>query len=118
MGRGARQMCGTNNSGFPIRYRTRQKVFFGFQTEDIVRGEVKSGKYAGRPTGRIAVRARPNFRLGSFDVAAKDLTALQRADGSSFSQRRWRWTPFTPRRKRRGTLEPLRWFFQGLTGIP
>lgn len=85
MGRGSRQMCGTDKYGFPIRHRTRQKVFFGFQTGDIVRAEVPTGKYAGRHTGRITVRAKPNFKLGTFDVHAKYLIALQRADGYGYS---------------------------------
>ncbi|GHG09937.1 hypothetical protein GCM10017783_23060 [Deinococcus piscis] len=85
MGRGNRQMCGTDKYGFPIRHRTRQKVFFGFQTGDIVRAEVLSGKYVGVHVGRIAVRARPNFKLETFDVHAKYLTALHKADGYSYS---------------------------------
>ncbi|TDE87344.1 RNA-guided endonuclease IscB [Deinococcus sp. S9] len=85
MGRGNRQMCGTDKYGFPVRHRTRQKVFFGFQTGDIVRAVVPSGKYAGRHTGRIAVRAKPNFKLGTFDVHVKYLIALQRADGYGYN---------------------------------
>lgn len=85
LGRGNRQMYGTDKYGFPVRHRTRQKVFFGFQTGDIVRAVIPSGKYAGRHTGRIAVRAKPNFRLGAFDGHAKYLIALQREDGYGYS---------------------------------
>ncbi|MDQ6660182.1 MAG: RNA-guided endonuclease IscB, partial [Chloroflexota bacterium] len=35
-GHGRRQMCGTNRYGVPIRHRTRQKHFYGFQTGDMV----------------------------------------------------------------------------------
>ncbi len=85
VGRGNRQACGTDKFGFPIRHRTRQKRFFGFQTGDIVRAVVPRGKYAGTHSGRIAVRARPSFRLGSIDVHSKHLTAIQRADGYAYS---------------------------------
>lgn len=85
MGRGNRQMCGTDKYGFPVRHRTRAKVFFGFQTGDIVRADVPGGKYAGVHTGRIAVRARPSFKLGNFDVHPNSLTAKQRADGYAYS---------------------------------
>jgi 5-methylcytosine-specific restriction endonuclease McrA len=37
MGRGTRQMCGTDKYGFPIWHRTHEKVHFGFQTGDMVR---------------------------------------------------------------------------------
>jgi len=62
-GRGHRQMCGTNKHGFPIRHRTRQKQFFGFQTGDIVKAVVPKGKKAGTYVGRLLVRT-----TGSFDI--------------------------------------------------
>ena len=83
-GWGNRQMCGTNKYGFPTRHRTGRKRYFGFQTGDLVRATVPSGKYAGSHVGRIAVRARPSFKLGGFDVHPKHLTLLQRADGYSY----------------------------------
>ena len=64
-GRGNRQMCGTNQYGFPIRHRSRQKVHFGFQTGDRVKAVVPRGKYTGTHTGRVLVRA-----SGSFDLSA------------------------------------------------
>lgn len=84
MGRGNRQMCGTDKYGFPIRHRTRQKVMHGFQTGDMVQADLPAGRYAGIHTGRIAVRARPSFRLGTFDVHPKYLSVLQRGDGYSY----------------------------------
>jgi 5-methylcytosine-specific restriction endonuclease McrA len=66
-GHGSRQMCGTDAYGFPIRHRTRQKRHFGFQTGDIVRGEMPSGKYKGVYLGRVICRA-----SGRFDVASND----------------------------------------------
>jgi len=84
IGRGSRQMCGTNKHGFPIRHRTGQKTFFGFQTGDIVKAVVPQGKYAGTHIGRVTVRNRPSFRLNGFDVHPKYLQLLQNADGYTY----------------------------------
>jgi 5-methylcytosine-specific restriction endonuclease McrA len=86
-GHGTRQMCGTDKFGFPTRYRTRQKTWFGFQTGDFVRALVTTGKYVGNWVGRISVRARPSFKLASsqaFDVHPKYLEVIHRADGYSY----------------------------------
>jgi 5-methylcytosine-specific restriction endonuclease McrA len=63
VGRGSRQMCGTDRYGFPRRHRTRQKTYFGFQTGDVVCAMVPAGKYAGPHTGRVLCR-----KSGSFDI--------------------------------------------------
>jgi 5-methylcytosine-specific restriction endonuclease McrA len=65
-GHGSRQMCGTDERGFPIRHRPRQKVHFGFQTGDLVRTVVPKGVRAGTHVGRVMVRA-----SGSFDIRTK-----------------------------------------------
>jgi 5-methylcytosine-specific restriction endonuclease McrA len=65
-GHGNRQMCGTDKYGFPSRHRTHKKFYFGFQTGDIVRVIVTSGKKIGSYVGRLLCRA-----SGSFDLAAK-----------------------------------------------
>lgn len=65
-GHGSRQMCGTDEHGFPIRHRQRQKVHFGFQTGDLVRAVVPKGVRAGTHVGRVVVRA-----SGSFDIRTK-----------------------------------------------
>jgi 5-methylcytosine-specific restriction endonuclease McrA len=70
-GHGNRAMCRTDTYGFPRAHRTRQKVFFGFRTGDIVRADVPStSKKAGRYVGRVAVRA-----SGRFDVSTDAATA-------------------------------------------
>jgi 5-methylcytosine-specific restriction endonuclease McrA len=71
-GRGSRQVCGTNASGLPIRHRSRQKVHHGYQTGDLVRAVVPSGKKAGTHIGRVLARA-----SGSFDL----VTASRRITG-------------------------------------
>ncbi len=65
-GHGTRQMCGTNQYGFPVRHRSRTQVHKGFQTGDIVKAVVSSGKKVGTYVGRVLCRA-----SGSFDLATK-----------------------------------------------
>jgi 5-methylcytosine-specific restriction endonuclease McrA len=84
-GHGLRQMCRTDQYGFPIRYVPRQKHWFGFRTGDLVKAVVPSGKYAGVHTGRITIRSRPSFRLNGFNVHPKYLRMLQGADGYAYS---------------------------------
>ncbi|MBW4607284.1 MAG: HNH endonuclease [Hassallia sp. WJT32-NPBG1] len=62
-GWGNRQMCTPNKYGFPIRHRTRCKTFFGFQTGDMVRALLPSGKFAGTHVGRLTVRESGVFEL-------------------------------------------------------
>jgi 5-methylcytosine-specific restriction endonuclease McrA len=64
VGRGARQMCGTDKFGFPTRHRSRKQIHFGFQTGDIINATVTAGKKVGFYVGRILCRA-----SGSFDIA-------------------------------------------------
>lgn len=86
MGRGTRQMCGTDRYGFPIRHRTRQKVFFGFQTGDIVRAEVTTGKKVGTYTGRVSVRATGSFKLPQVDgIHHRFFKTLHKGDGYGYS---------------------------------
>jgi 5-methylcytosine-specific restriction endonuclease McrA len=64
-GHGSRQMCRTDKFGFPSRYVPRFKFVKGFQTGDIVKAVVTSGKKIGTYTGKVAVRS-----SGSFNVSA------------------------------------------------
>jgi 5-methylcytosine-specific restriction endonuclease McrA len=63
-GRGTRQMCGTDQYGFPTRHRSRIQIHKGFQTGDIVKAVVTKGKKIGFYLGRVLCRA-----SGSFDIA-------------------------------------------------
>jgi hypothetical protein len=65
-GHGNRQMSGVNRYGFPIRHRQRHKHYYGFQTGDMVRAVVPTGKYAGVHVGRVLVRA-----TGFFDITTR-----------------------------------------------
>jgi len=66
-GHGSRQMCRTDRFGFPSRYVPRLKFVKGFQTGDIVRAIVTSGKKIGTYIGRVAVRT-----TGSFNISLKE----------------------------------------------
>jgi 5-methylcytosine-specific restriction endonuclease McrA len=86
MGRGNRQMCGTDRYGFPIRHRSRRKVIFGFQTGDVVCAIVTTGKKIGNHTGRVSVRATGRFRLGKVDgLHHRFFTTLHKGDGYAYS---------------------------------
>lgn len=64
-GHGTRQMCRTDKYGFPSRHVPRKKFVKGFQTGDIVKALVTSGKKIGSYVGRVAVRS-----TGSFNISA------------------------------------------------
>ena len=51
-------------------------------TGDIVRAVIPAGKYAGTHTGRVVVRARGKFQVGTVgDVNYKYCQIIQRSDG-------------------------------------
>ncbi|WP_414585473.1 RNA-guided endonuclease IscB [Scytonema sp. PCC 10023] len=62
-GWGSRQMCTTNKYGFPVKHKTRCKTFFGFQTGDMVRAILPTGKFAGIHVGRLTVRESGVFEM-------------------------------------------------------
>jgi 5-methylcytosine-specific restriction endonuclease McrA len=74
-GHGNRQMGYANKYGFILRHRKRQKRHFGYQTGDLVRAVVPTGKYQGVHLGRVLARA-----TGRFDLAIPS----GRAQGISF----------------------------------
>ncbi|MFB2919952.1 MULTISPECIES: RNA-guided endonuclease IscB [Aerosakkonema] len=89
-GWGVRQMSTTNKYGFPIKHRTRQKAFFGFQTGDIVRAILPSGKFAGTHIGRLTVRATGVFEMVTAKgkvspVRAKYCQIVHRVDGYNYA---------------------------------
>lgn len=84
-GHGTRQMCQTDKYGFPKAHRTRQRIFHGFRTGDMVRAAIPTGKYAGTHVGRVTIRFRPSFKLNGFDVHPKYLEVLHRRDGYDYA---------------------------------
>jgi len=85
-GHGRRHICVTDKYGFPKQQKARQKSFLGFQTGDMVKAAVPTGKYQGTHAGRITIRFRPSFRLNGFDVAPKYLKRVHRNDGYSYTK--------------------------------
>ena len=87
-GHGTRQRCRPDKYGFPKAHAPKAKFFQGFQTGDIVKADVISGKYAGLYVGRIAIRFRPSFVLQlptqKFDVHPKYLKTIHQADGYEY----------------------------------
>jgi 5-methylcytosine-specific restriction endonuclease McrA len=63
VGRGNRQMTKPDKYGFPRATRQNKKVYFGFQTGDIVKAIVTSGKKVGIYVGKVAVRASGSFNI-------------------------------------------------------
>jgi Restriction endonuclease len=87
-GHGTRQRCRPDKYGFPKAHAPKAKFFQGFQTGDMVKADIPSGKFAGQYVGRIAIRFRPSFVLQlpsqKFDVHPKYLKTIHRADGYEY----------------------------------
>lgn len=89
-GHGTRQMCGTNKFGFPIRHRSRIQIHKGFQTGDIVKAAVTSGKKVGNYVGRILCRASGSFDIATMSgrvagISHKYCQQIHRKDGFSYA---------------------------------
>ena len=90
-GHGSRQMCRVDKYGFP---RTKAKQFkrvHGFQSGDMVKAVVPTGKKTGIYVGRVAVRASGSFNIKMVNntiqgISYRHCRLLQRADGYSYEQ--------------------------------
>ena len=92
-GHGCRQVCRMDRYGFPRTGPKAAKRVKGFQTGDMVRAHVPSGKHAGTVVGRVAVRATGSFNVttetGTVQgISHRFCTVLQRCDGYSYRERR------------------------------
>lgn len=90
-GRGSYQRTRLDKFGFPRGYLMRQKAVKGFQTGDLVKAVVPSGKKAGTHTGRVAIRARGSFNIQTVagvvqGIGHKHCHLIQRADGYGYFQ--------------------------------
>lgn len=91
-GHGSRQKCNVTTMGFPCSKPKGARSVKGFQTGDLVRAIVPTGKKQGRYVGRVLVRA-----SGSFDIRTKQgrvqgishrfCTLIQQADGYTYAPR-------------------------------
>jgi len=89
MGHGNRQMCLMNKYGFPRTKAKSAKVVKGFQTGDMIKAIVTSGKKIGVYRGRVAVRASGSFNittsLGTIQgIGYQHCTGLHKTDGYSY----------------------------------
>ncbi|MCE7989051.1 MAG: HNH endonuclease [Caldilinea sp. CFX5] len=86
VGRQSRQMCRPDKYGFPRTGAKQNRIVKGFQTGDIVRAIVPTGKNKGVHTGRVAVRAKGSFLVGKTDgISWKYCQRLHASDGYSYA---------------------------------
>jgi hypothetical protein len=88
-GRGSYCRTRLTKHGFPRGYLMRCKRVRGFQTGDLIRAIVPSGKKSGVHIGRVAVRATASFNIqtpqGAIQgIHARHCALLQRADGYGY----------------------------------
>ncbi|NWH06645.1 RNA-guided endonuclease IscB [Desulfobacter latus] len=90
-GHGSRQMCRVNRFGFPrTTAKSTEKKVKGFQTGDIVKAVVTSGKKVGTYTGRVAVRKSGSFNIKTVDKTVQGISwkycrLLHASDGYSYN---------------------------------
>ncbi|HAA46391.1 MAG: HNH endonuclease domain protein [Halomonas sp. 54_146] len=89
MGRGSYQRTRLTKHGFPRGYLMRQKQVHGFQTGDMVKAIVPTGKTVGSYTGRVAVRKTGRFNIQTEQGAVQGIshkycTVIQRGDGYGY----------------------------------
>ncbi len=89
-GRGTRCRTNLDKFGFPRGYLSRQKLFFGFQTGDMIKAKMPSGKYKGMWHGEVACRKtgyfdiKNNSQIVAQGISHKHFTIVQRFDGYSY----------------------------------
>ena len=89
-GHGSRQSCRTDKYGFPKRYVPRLKFVKGFQTGDIVKAIVNTGKKVGEYLGRVAVRTTGSFNISTKKelvqgISYRNCICVHKKDGYSYS---------------------------------
>ena len=91
-GRGSYCRTRLTRHGFPRGCLMRCKRVRGFQTGDLVKSKVPTGKKAGTYVGRVAVRASGSFNIQTplgvnQGIPARHCSLLQRANGYAYSLR-------------------------------
>jgi len=87
-GRGTYARTVPDKHGFPYRYRGRTKRAFGYQTGDLVRAVVPSGKSAGIHQGRVSIGMRGYFTVdGATNIHYRYCRLLQRGDGYDWARK-------------------------------
>jgi len=88
-GHGTRQMCRMDKYGFPRTSPKGARRVQGFQTGDVVKAIVTSGKHAGTHAGRVAIRATGSFNITTTSgtvqgISWKHCRLVHRADGYAY----------------------------------
>ncbi len=89
VGRGNRQMTKPDKYGFPRATRQRKKVYFGFQTGDMAKAIVTTGKKMGVYVGKVSVRARGIFNITTSietidGIHHRFFKSIHKSDGYSY----------------------------------
>jgi len=90
-GRGSRQMCSMDKYGFPRTSAKKFKRIHGFQTGDMVKAVVPTGKKAGTYVGRLLVRASRSFDIRTKSGRIQGINQrycriIQRNDGYNYQK--------------------------------
>lgn len=90
-GHGSRQSCRTDRFGFPNRHVPREKIHFKFQTGDIVKAVVTTGKKVGNHVGKVAIRSSGSFNISTKNglvqgISHKFCKRIHAKDGYSYAQ--------------------------------
>jgi 5-methylcytosine-specific restriction endonuclease McrA len=90
-GHGSRQSCRTDKFGFPNRHVPREKIHFNFQTGDIVKAVVTTGKKIGDYVGKVAIRSSGSFNISARNglvqgISYKFCKRIHAKDGYSYAQ--------------------------------
>ncbi|NJN06847.1 MAG: HNH endonuclease [Richelia sp. RM2_1_2] len=90
-GHGSRQSCRTDKFGFPNRHVPREKIHFNFQTGDIVKAVVTTGKKVGNYVGKVAIRSSGSFNVSTKKgliqgISHKFCKRIHAKDGYSYAQ--------------------------------
>ena len=89
---GCRQMCNVDKQGFPCSKPKGAKRVKGFQTGDLVRALVTTGKKQGKYVGRVQVRASGSFDITTSEgfriqgIAHRFCAPVHRSDGYSYAK--------------------------------
>jgi 5-methylcytosine-specific restriction endonuclease McrA len=89
VGHGSRQVCRTDKYGFPNRHKTRTNQHYGFETGDMVKAVVTTGKKIGIYVGKVACRATGSFNISTLaglvqGIGHRFCQVLHRKDGYAY----------------------------------
>ncbi len=90
-GHGRRQMCLMDKYGFPRTRAKQAKCMKGFQTGDIVKALVPTGKKSGTYVGKVSVRTKGSFNIttgtGTVEgISYRFCRPLYKVDGYSYQK--------------------------------